>query len=59
MRLCTPGMGMNLWGGSPLSEDLTAYGRITVLFDEIEGRAWLNSNGVSRGVLAVNGGRGP
>ena len=24
MRLCTPGMGMNLWGGSPLSEDLTS-----------------------------------
>ncbi len=23
-------------------------GRMTVLFDEIEGRAWLNSNGVSR-----------
>ena len=21
---CTPGMGMNLWGGSPLSEDLTS-----------------------------------
>ena len=47
MRGCTPSMGMNLWGGSPLSEDST----LTMLLTTITTSQWQGQSreGLSEG----------
>ena len=47
---CTPGMGMNLWGGSPLSEDLTST-MLTIL--KTSRRQGQHREGLSEGRLML------
>ena len=50
MRWCTRGIGMNLWGGSPLSEDLTST-MLTIL--KTSRRQGQHREGLSEGSLSA------